>query len=161
MSMESGSCQYCGMSGAHSPECPTQFKALEDDITQETTSSSTEHSSEGKKQPIEPKKKKRSLKSYLYELVEGMEPREDLASRETVNIKGKELRAGDILYTFQQKTKEPIPWVIRYWDKRGVVLRHRDADSMPLKERMRGGADEWSCNWKDLDTLSIEPELQE
>lgn len=27
MSIESESCQYCGMSGAHSPECPTQFKA--------------------------------------------------------------------------------------------------------------------------------------
>lgn len=29
MSMESEACQYCGMSGAHSPECPTQFKADE------------------------------------------------------------------------------------------------------------------------------------
>ena len=32
--MESEACQYCGMSGAHSPECPTQFKASEDDTAE-------------------------------------------------------------------------------------------------------------------------------
>lgn len=34
MSMESESCKYCGMSGAHSPEYPTQFKANEDDTAE-------------------------------------------------------------------------------------------------------------------------------
>lgn len=97
----------------------------------------------------EPQKKPtRSLKSRFKELVEGRPIREDLASRETVNIRGKELHARD--------TGEPISQRIKYWDDLGVVLQHRDADSMNLKERMLGGADEWRCSWDELESLSLE-----
>lgn len=98
-----------------------------------------------------------SLWDRLKEITEGVPIRKDLALRETVNIGGRELRAGDIVYTFDKKTGELVPWRIRGWGDTGVALRHRDADRMRFKEKFWGRADEWECPWDDLGRFSPEP----
>lgn len=115
-------------------------------------------------QPDEPRagetpqeRSKLSLWDRLKEFTEGVPIKKDLASRETVNIGGRELRAGDIVYTFDEKTGEAIPWRIKRWGDIGIVLRHRDADSMKFKEKFWGRADEWECPWDNLGRFSLEP----
>lgn len=49
--MESESCKYCGMSGAHSPECPTQFKVnKDDDITEAEKEKTLSEAEEGREE---------------------------------------------------------------------------------------------------------------
>ncbi|MBU0648765.1 hypothetical protein KJ969_01485 [Patescibacteria group bacterium] len=97
----------------------------------------------------------KSLWDKAREFAEGSPVRKDLAARETVKIGDKELKKEDHVYSRTTKG-ELIEWDIVSWNDYGLILKPSNADSLNLKERLLGGADEHLFEWDCLDMLSTE-----
>ena len=85
--------------------------------------------------------------------------REDLASRETVNIGGQELNKGDHVYPLGKHVNEDVVHEIMGWDDTGVIMKPVEADKLGRKDRLLGKGDEFKISWDDLDRFA--PHLPE